>query len=90
MAVNIIGHEVIEQVENVPVNQNILNEEVCLTSNNHCDAYLPFLFCIPYQTFSQQERSSSITTHNTNTDFNLEHWIQVIQNAEEESAQGKI
>lgn len=36
------------------------------------------------------EEERSLQIHNTNADFDLEHWVQVIQNAEEDAAQGKL
>lgn len=36
-----------------------------------------------------EEEERSLQIHNTNADFDLEYWVQVIQNAEEDAAQGK-
>ncbi|KAG2208360.1 hypothetical protein INT46_003684 [Mucor plumbeus] len=35
----------------------------------------------------EEEEERSLQIHNTNADFDLEHWVQVIQNAEEDAAQ---
>lgn len=66
LAVNIIGHEVRDHLENntsagIYNSPNIMNDEG----------------------FTQQERSAVLQY----PDFNLEQWIQVIRNTEEESAQ---
>ncbi|KAG2232599.1 hypothetical protein INT48_009808 [Thamnidium elegans] len=60
---------------------NILGHAVSLHDNSlvSADQYR-------HQSISNEIQQRS-TIHNTNSDFNLEQWIQVIQNAEEESAQ---